>query len=146
MLHDKKAGCISRGFNPRLYSPHLHIPFYKMTLNALNGHARLHELMLNIKRVTQTKHNEAGQGLNPDQKHTFKNIQYESDHWAAGRWRGRIPRHITQLVNYGLPSDDFVVFHVLQSDDPAAHFDVLNDLTCQRSTVKALGMVPYLLE
>ena len=80
------------------------------------------------------------------QRQTFKNVQYESYHWPAGRWRGRIPCHITQLVNYGLPSDDFVVSQILRGDDSVASSDVPYDLRCQRSVVEALGIVPYLLE
>ena len=80
------------------------------------------------------------------QKQTFKNVQYESYHWPAGRWWGRIPCHIAQLVNYGLPSDDFVVSQVLRGDNPAASFDVPNDILSQRPVVEALGMIPYLLE
>lgn len=80
------------------------------------------------------------------QMQTFKNIQYESYHGPAGRRRGRIPCHITQLVNYGLPPDDFVVSQVLRGDDPAASSDVPNDLHSQRSVVEALGMIPYHLE
>ena len=80
------------------------------------------------------------------QMQTFKNVQYESYHWPAGRRRGRIPCHITQLVNNSLPSDDFVVSQVLRGDDPAASSDIPNDLHSQRSVVEALGMIPYFLE
>ena len=80
------------------------------------------------------------------QMQTFKNVQYESYHWPAGRRRGRKPCHITQLVNDGLPSDDFVVSQVLRGDDPSASSDIPNALHSQRSVVEALGMIPYFLE